>query len=129
PMDDMTDDPVAAPGSGADRLALMDEGVRLEAVVTPPAACEDNRAPSVVQELTLAHDSNRLRAHERVQLRFLAAGDDHAVRRYDVRVATTPIVDGDSFMAAMPAREATTEAAALRVPTDVAQGQPIALGV
>jgi hypothetical protein len=58
-------------------------------------------------------------------VRFEAAADDAGVFRYDVRVSTTPITDDASFMAAMPAKQATIDAAELRVPTDAAPGEMI----
>jgi hypothetical protein len=47
------------------------------------------------------------------------------VRRYEVRVALAPIVDVPSFMAGVPAKQASADAAELLVPIAAAQGEPI----
>jgi len=125
PMTDMTDDPVAAPGSGADRLQLMEEGYRLKVVVQPPHSCNGNLPPSAVDPLAVERHGDRLRAHQWAQLRFGAASDDAGIYRYDVRVSTTPIIDDASFMAGMPATQANDAAAELLVPTQAGAGEMI----
>jgi hypothetical protein len=122
PMDGMTDDPINAPGSGADRIQRMADGARLKLVVKPPLSCSEDPAPSAVGDLVVENVSDVLHADEWVHVRFRAASDDQGVFRYDVRVAPTPIVDDVSFMAAMPAKQATIEAAELSVPTKAAAG-------
>jgi hypothetical protein len=125
PMDGMTDDPVGAPGSGADRLELTGEGHRLEVFVKPSLSCMEDAPPGGVAALETGRHSDERNAHQWATLRFEAADDDHGVFRYDVRVSTEPIDDEASFMAAMPAKEATLEAAELRVPTDAPAGDAI----
>jgi len=127
PMDGMTNDPVGAPGSGADRLQLTGKGDRFEVVVTPSRSCMEDSPPSAVSALKVGRHPDDRNAHQWAMLHFEAAGDDHGVFRYDVRVSTHPITDEASFMAAMPAKEATLEAAELRVPTDAAEGDPVEL--
>jgi hypothetical protein len=124
-MEGMTDDPVGAPGSGADRLQLTGDGVRLTAEVKPPLSCKDDEPPSAVDALDVEAYPDKLNAHQYARVRFEAAADDAGVFRYDVRVSTTPITDDASFMAAMPAKQATIDAAELRVPTDAAPGEMI----
>ncbi len=126
PMNDMTDDPVGAPGSGADRLEQSAEGWRLQLVVRPAAACLQDTPPSAVSELRADNYPDELEADQRAHVSFHAASHAQGIYRYDVRVATTPITDEASFMAAMPAKQATTEAAELIVPTDAAAGAPVA---
>ena len=125
PMDGMTDDPVGSPGSGADRLELTGDGQRLEVVVKPSLSCMEDAAPGAVTQLELSRHPNERHAHQWVTLHFDAAGDDNGVFRYDVRVSTEPITDERSFMAAMPAKEATIDEAELRVPTEAAEGAAI----
>ena len=125
PMTGMTNDAVGAPGSGADRLQLMEGGDRLIVSVTPPAACATNSAPGPVQELALRPYSDPLHAHEYATLSFRAASDDLAVRRYEVRVSFDPIIDLRSFMAGAPAKQASSDAAELLVPTTAAPGERI----
>jgi hypothetical protein len=122
PMDGMTDDPVGSPGSGADRLELTGNGERLEVLVKPSRSCMGDAPPSAISALELGRHPDERNAHQWARLRFDAAGDDHGVFRYDVRVSTSPITDEASFMAAMPAKEASIDAAELRVPTEAAQG-------
>jgi hypothetical protein len=125
PMDGMTNDPVHAPGSGADRLELAPDGSRLRAVVKPPRSCMQDQAPSAVTDLTVQAHPNRLHAHEWGRLHFGAASDDRELFRYEVRVSTDPITDDASFLAAMPAKQATIEAAELMVPIDAKPGQTV----
>ncbi|HMI93614.1 MAG TPA: CFI-box-CTERM domain-containing protein [Polyangiales bacterium] len=125
PMEGMTDDPVGAPGSGADRLELQDDGSRLAVTVTPSLACDEDDPPGGVDQLALGRHPDKLNAHQWVRLQFRAADDDHGIFRYDVRVSTEPITDDASFMTAMPAKQATIEAAELLVPSDGAAGELI----
>jgi hypothetical protein len=120
-MDLMTDDPVNAPGSGADRLLLMDGGDRLQVEVRPPRSCNGDMPPSAVDELIVENHPDELHAHQFARMRFRAANDDHGVHRYDVRVSTEPI-DEATFMQATPAKQATAGAEELQVPTDAAGG-------
>jgi hypothetical protein len=124
-MDGMSDDPAAAPGSGADRLRTMDDGSRFRVTVRPGLSCADNRPPAAMGELVLEKHPNKLHAHEWARLEFQAVSDDQGVARYDVRVSTRPIVDDATFAAAVPAKQATIEAAELLVPTGQAPGEPI----
>jgi hypothetical protein len=124
-MEGLTDDPVGAPGSGADRLALDDQGQRLQVRVKPGLWCEGDQPPSEVTALDVEPYPDRLHAHEWVRLRFRAASDDHGIARYEVRFSNAPIVDDETFSHATPAKQATIEGAELQVPIDVAAGQPI----
>jgi hypothetical protein len=125
PMDGMTNDPVNAPGSGADRLQLMEGGYRLKVVVKPPISCMENQPPSAVQDLTVDNYPDKLHADQWARVRFRAASDDVGIYRYEVRVSSEPIVDDVSFMAAMPAKQNTIEAAELIVPTNAKPGDMI----
>jgi len=125
PMEGMTDDPIGAPGSGADRLELQDDGSRLAVTVTPSLACDEDEPPGGVDHLASDRHPDKLNAHQWARLQFRAADDDHGIFRYEVRVSTSPITDDASFMAAMPAKQATIEAAELLVPSDGAAGELI----
>jgi hypothetical protein len=124
-MDGMTDDPVSAPGSGADRLQLMEEGFRFKVVMRPPISCTKNEAPTAVTELSVTRHPEERNAHQWARLHFRAAADDTGIARYEVRASTQPIVDDASFMAAVPAKQATIAAAELLVPTTGAPGEMI----
>jgi hypothetical protein len=125
PMDGMTDDPIGAPGSGADRLQLTEDGYRIKVMVKPPLSCMEDAPPSAVADLGVAAHGDERNAHQWAHLRFRAADDDRGIYRYEVRVSTEPITDEASFMAATPAKQATLEAAELLVPTDAEPGEMI----
>jgi len=120
----ISNDPVGAPGSGADRLYAVD-GDRVRVIVIGAEACEENTAPTAVGELAITEYPERRDAHRFAELRFLAASDDVRVARYDVRVSDEPITDEESFMRALPARAATLEHEALILPDGVAPGEAI----
>ncbi|MDD9968091.1 MAG: hypothetical protein OXR73_17775 [Myxococcales bacterium] len=128
-MEGMTDDPIDAPGVGADRLRAMSDGERLHVIVIPPLSCEGNVPPGPVADVQVAHHGDTLHAHEWAQLRFEAAKDDRGIFRYDVRVSTDPIDDERSFMRAERAKEATIAAQELVIPTDVAAGDMVHVDV
>ncbi len=121
-MDGMTDDPVKAPGSGADRLQLSEGGYRMKVIVKPALACMHDQAPSSVQKLELRTFPNKLHAHEWGSLSFVPANDDVGVFRYEVRVSTEPMVDDATFMRGTPAKNASIAAEELRVPTTAPSG-------
>ncbi|HKP58270.1 MAG TPA: CFI-box-CTERM domain-containing protein [Polyangiales bacterium] len=121
-MEGMTDDPVGAPGSGADRLRKDSNGHRLRVIVKPPMSCEGNAPPGSVDQLDVEPYPNELHAHEWVGMDFMAASDDTAIFRYEVRVSTDPIDDEDSFMRGQPAKNATIEAEELDVPPTTRAG-------
>jgi hypothetical protein len=121
-MEGMTDDPVHAPGSGADRLALMANGYRFKVVVKPPVSCMEDQPPSAVKDLTVENFPDKLHADQWARLRFQAASDDRGIFRYVVRFSENPITDDALFMSAMPAKQATVEAAELMVPTAAGSG-------
>lgn len=125
PAEDMVDDPVMFPGSGADRLRASGDHARLELTVKPPLTCMEDEAPGDIRDLAADTYPNALHAHQWVQLQFRAAQDDRGVQRYDVRVSTEPIIDEDSFMRADPAKSATLEADELQIPTDMPEGAMI----
>jgi hypothetical protein len=128
-MDTLTDEPERAPGSGGDRLRQNAQGERIAVVVKPPDLCSRNAAPTGVTYLRLAQYPERRQAHERAELEFHAASDDTGVFRYDVRVSVDPIVDEASFVRGQPAKNDTTAAEALGVPSDVPSGRPIRVGL
>jgi hypothetical protein len=111
----ISDDPITLPGSGADRLA-MSAGLRASATVIPPVMCEENTAPGDIDGLVVSAYPERRDAHRYAHLSFVAPSDDQRVTRYEVRYATSPITDLESFMRALPAQAATIDSEALEVP-------------
>jgi hypothetical protein len=83
----------------------------------------------VIHGLSLGRYPNVLHAHEWITIRFRAAASEEPIHRYDVRVATDPIVDEASFIAngraARTATDDTEGAVALMLPTDVAPGKNV----
>lgn len=128
-MHGMTDDHAAAPGSGADRLFMDDDGARFSVITKPTASCEGNAAPSPVADVRLSKFPNELHAHEYAELQFDAATDDASIFRYEVRVSTEPMFDEASFMKGVPAQRASTEAEALTIPVSAAPGEPITVDI
>jgi hypothetical protein len=127
PAEDLNDDPVMFPGSGADRLRASSDHARFEVTVKPPLTCAEDLAPGDIRDLRAGTHPDELNAHHWVALQFRAAEDDRGVQRYEVRVSTEPITDEASFMHADPAKSATLEADELLVPTDMPEGEMIAL--
>ncbi|HKU37000.1 MAG TPA: CFI-box-CTERM domain-containing protein [Polyangiales bacterium] len=86
-----------------------------------------------IEGLSLRPHGNRLRTHEWIVLRFQAARSDAPLHEYEVRVATEPIVDEQSFIrVGRPAKNATDDAegaTALVLPVDVAPGKWIEAAV
>jgi hypothetical protein len=128
-MEGVSDDPIGAPGSGADRLLTMEDGSRFGVVVKPSLTCSDDKPPSKVGELTVEQHPDAINAHRWARVSFRAASDDHGIARYDVRVSTEPITDDTSFESAVRAKEASEEAAELRVPIDGEAGEVVRVEV
>lgn len=123
-MERMTDDPVGKPGSGTDRLQLMDGGDRMQIEVRPPRSCKGDQPPSPITDFSIENYPDELHAHQFARMHFRAADDDHGVHRYDVRFSTEPIEEA-TFMQATPAKRATVEAEELLIPTEVKPGEMV----
>lgn len=120
PLDTITDDPEAAPGSGVDRLLYnADEDSRLRVTIRAPASCDDNSPPSGVSELRIERHADFRHQHEWARLFFTRATDDDRVFRYDVRISETPMIGPDDFVQqGVPAKSATTFSQGLVIPND-----------
>jgi hypothetical protein len=118
----ISDDPGAAPGSGADRLRASAEGWKVRVVV---AACRDNVAPGAINELAIRAHAEPRDAHRFATLSFVAPTDDASIERYEVRVGTEPIVDVASFMRAIPANAAEIDSVALEIPVLARAGERV----
>lgn len=126
PMDGtITDDPAGSPGSGADRLRRDGQGVRVSVRVMGPEVCRDNRAPGPIEGLVVTEYHERRDAHRYAHLSFIAPEEDIGIARYDVRVASEPILDEASFERAPPAQAASIDSVALQVPTAAPAGERI----
>jgi hypothetical protein len=118
----ITDDPIGASGSGADRLRLAgNASYRLEVEVRE---CEEHMPPGSPLELQAEPVTDPKHAHQWGHLNFLAPASERAVARYDVRYSTSPILqdDPESFIRGLPGLAATTEMEALMIPVGAAPG-------
>ena len=117
----ITDDPIGAPGSGADRLRLASTLTsRLGVEVRP---CPDNPPPGAPTEVTVETVADPKHSHEWARLRFNvpASVGEFGIARYEVRTSkTNPIVPGDvtSFVQGVPGQAASVAAEALMIPVD-----------
>jgi hypothetical protein len=132
-------------GSGADRLRRDANGQRFavqvktvdasEVPVTPPVGEPGMEQPTTppgpepvgaVTNLSVRTHENALRSHSWVRISFGAARSERPIHSYDVRVATEPIVDAESFIRnGRPAKNATDDAegaTALMLPISVPEG-------
>jgi len=121
-------DPDVHPGSGGDRLQIVD-GSRVTTTVIPPAMCEMNTPPGAVTDFVVSQYADRHEAHHWAHLSFGAAADDQRVARYEVRYSTEPITDEASFMRALPALAAEIDSIALDVPTTASAGQTVEVDI
>ena len=124
----ITDDPIGAPGSGADRLRLSSTLTsRLEVEVRP---CPANPPPSAPTGVTVETVVDPKHSHEWARLRFNAPDSigQFGIARYEVRTSkTNPIVPGDvtSFVQGVPGQAASVAAEALMIPVGGAPGAPV----
>jgi hypothetical protein len=123
----ISDDPLDAPGSGADRLRLAaTQTSRLELEVRP---CISDAPPSPPVDLTVEPVMDSKHSHEWAHLHFIVPDDQAGISRYEVRTSTDPhpIVAGDatSFIQGLPAQAASSKTEALVIPTDLQPGQAV----
>jgi len=124
----ITDDPIGAPGSGADRLRLgATETSRLDVEVRP---CPDNPPPGAPTDVTVETVGDPKHSHQWARLRFSVPANvgDFGIARYEVRTSkTNPIVPGDatSFVQGVPGQAASIAAEALMIPVSGAPGTPV----
>ena len=122
---EISNDPQSAPSSGVDRLRMQQDGSRLRVVVGDPASCEGSSPPSEIGEFMLQTHDDIKHAHEWAHMSFEVPQSQLALAHYEVRVGTEEIVDEDSFFKAIPAKAATLESQALRLPMDLSSGSII----
>jgi hypothetical protein len=121
----ISDDPIGAPGSGADRLRLASTVTsRLDVEVRP---CPANPPPSAPTEVSVEPVADPKHSHQWARLRFNvpASVGEFGIARYEVRTSkTNPIVPGDvtSFVQGVPGQAASVAAEALMIPVGGAPG-------
>ena len=87
--------------------------------------CDERLTMDAVAELTAVVDGNEKHSHEWGTLSFRAPARARDLTRYEVRVATSPIVTEEDFEAALPANAASLDSVALEVPTVAAPGESV----
>ncbi|MES1207540.1 MAG: CFI-box-CTERM domain-containing protein [Pseudomonadota bacterium] len=129
PMDSqITDDPVTAKGSGADRLgrlAPMDHRVEVE--VRDSQLCQQLRAPEAPANVTTVPVPDKKQSHQWGVLHFVVPHSERPIGRYEVRFSASRISVADpiTFDRALPAVAAAVESEALTVPKDSPPGTGI----
>jgi len=130
PMGDgaITDDPVNAPGSGADRLRRQNDQTRLR---VQTGSCPTHAPPGAPSQLSAVPDKNARHSHEWGALHFIEPESSRAIAHYEVRVGLKAMTEGDeaSFLQDPPGVTATIDAVALQIdggnpgsPVDVSFG-------
>jgi len=116
PMGDgaITDDPVNAPGSGADRLRRQPDQTRLR---VQTGSCPTHAPPGAPLQLAAVPDSSPRHSHEWGSLRFVEPSGDKPIGHYEVRVGLKPMADGDeaSFLQDPPGVTAAIDPVALMI--------------
>lgn len=110
-------DPTEASACGAD-LACADDGRCV-------GLCEIAMRPGNIEDLVVTQHADRKRAHQHAHLRFTVPMSSRGIARYEVRVGTDPITDLASFERALPAVQATLEAAELMLDVSGVPGDAI----
>lgn len=155
PLDgSIVDDPIGAPGSGADRLIAGSGGERFAVRVqtteffgacTADTDCEEpqtcdpeshlcalsycagNVPPSAMQDLNVEPVPDEKHSHQWGHMSFSVPSEERGIQRYDVRVSTSPITDEDSFLAGVPANAAAIDTVELVIPTAGSAGDSVAV--
>lgn len=87
--------------------------------------CDVAMQPGVPESLVVENHSERNRTHIWARLRFVVPPSTRGLQRYEVRVGTSAITDLASFAAARPAKAASLEDLALRVPVEGEPGSEV----
>jgi hypothetical protein len=83
----ISNDPSARMGSGADRLLAVGDARASLRVMTPDSPfCQTTHAPGTVQELLIEPDANKQFAHMWAHLSFLAPASDRPIGSYLVEI-------------------------------------------
>jgi hypothetical protein len=87
--------------------------------------CDVQMQPDVPASVVAENHAERTRGHIWARMRFEVPASVRGVQRYEVRVGTSPITDAASFAAARPAKAASLEDLALRVPVEGEPGDDV----
>jgi hypothetical protein len=87
--------------------------------------CDVPMRPEAVEALEVETYPDEKHSHQWGRLRFRVPESARALRRYEVRVGTEPIVDEASFERALPAVEPSIERVELTLPVEGAPGERV----
>jgi hypothetical protein len=121
----ITDDPMGAPGSGADRLRqVTPEEPR---VTVELRDCPAHAPPAMPSEFTVVPSMDPKHSHEWGSLRFVVGASALPISRYAVRLSDKPLSAGDpdSFKSARDALAADITMTGLVIPTGQSPGTPV----
>lgn len=127
------EDPVEPTRQSPETIVEVDEESEGGAVILSGRDLESGAGVGEIRGLSLGLHPDELHAHEWIQLAFQAPDSSLGLHRYEVRVATAPIVDEATFVSnGRPAKGATDDpegAASLMLPVDGDPGDLITADV
>lgn len=126
----ISNDPLIAPGSGADRLRMMPVAAyRLELEVRDRDFCQSYAPPAAPLEVVAEPFTDPKHSHQWGHLRFVVPTSGLAIAKYEVRYSTGEIRadDASSFIQGLPAVAAAIKSEALMVPVDQPPGSTVAV--
>jgi hypothetical protein len=125
----ISDDPIAARGSGADRLLMPpapDEQVRLAIEVRDLEFCANHLPPEMPAGLTVAPVDDPKHSHEWGRIHFVAPAHELPIAKYEVRTSTDDDIIAD-FTHGQPALAASRKEEALMVPVNAPTGDSVSV--
>ena len=84
--------------------------------------CDVQMPPDAVSALEIVNHPEESDSHHFALMRFRVPEARIPIARYEIRYGIEPILDEETFMQALPAKEATIDSVELVVPTDGAAG-------
>ncbi|MES1206622.1 MAG: CFI-box-CTERM domain-containing protein [Pseudomonadota bacterium] len=124
----VADDPVAAAGSGADRLRMgAGRDYRFQATVRGPEQCGTHAPPDVPTMVTVRPVDDQRHSHQWGRLHFVAPASERPIAHYELRYSPAPISPQlpSSFAQALPGVAANADTDALMIPTDSPAGTAV----
>jgi hypothetical protein len=124
----ITNDPLAAAGSGADRLRWMPAAsYRVELEVRDRDFCQSAAAPGAPGEVRTETFTDPKHSHQWGHLRFVVPPSELPIAKYEVRYSTEQIIPNDpgTFIQGLPAVAAAIKSEALMIPVDRPPGSTV----
>ncbi len=123
----ISDDPISAPGSGADRLRMpgaLEAQERLAIEVRDLEFCENHLPPEGPTEVSVAPVDDPKHSFEWARLHFVAPAHFLPIAKYEVRTSTDDSIVND-FNHGIPAFGASRKQEALMVPAGAPAGSSV----